>query len=162
VGGNLSLDVTLAVSFINNLNPASGNSFDILDWGSLAGTFTTLQLASLAGGLNWNTSQLYSTGVLTVGGVLGDYNHNGIVDAADYTVWRDTLGQTGLKLEADGDGDGIVDAADYDIWRKYFGDTGSPLLAPSSSIPEPSSLALSILAGFVLIARPRASQQLRS
>ena len=26
-------------------------------------------------------------------GLMGDYNHNGIVDAADYTVWRDTLGQ---------------------------------------------------------------------
>ena len=23
----------------------------------------------------------------------GDYNNNGVVDAADYTIWRDTLGQ---------------------------------------------------------------------
>ena len=28
-------------------------------------------------------------------GVDGDYNGNGVVDAADYTVWRDSLGQTG-------------------------------------------------------------------
>ena len=25
---------------------------------------------------------------------IGDYNDNGIVDAADYTVWRDHLGQS--------------------------------------------------------------------
>ncbi len=28
------------------------------------------------------------------GGPLGDYNHNGTVDAADYVVWRETLGST--------------------------------------------------------------------
>ena len=31
--------------------------------------------------------------------IVGDYNHNGIVDAADYTVWRDTLGQTGTASQ---------------------------------------------------------------
>jgi hypothetical protein len=44
--------------------------------------------------------------------VPGDYNGNGIVDAADYTVWRDSLGQTGTGLAADGDGNGVVDQAD--------------------------------------------------
>ena len=33
----------------------------------------------------------------------GDYNGNGVVDAADYTIWRDTLGQMGADLPADGD-----------------------------------------------------------
>ena len=27
----------------------------------------------------------------------GDYNRNGVVDAADYTVWRNTLGQIGPR-----------------------------------------------------------------
>ena len=34
----------------------------------------------------------------------GDYNGNGIVDADDYTVWRDTFGQIGSGLDADGTG----------------------------------------------------------
>ena len=39
----------------------------------------------------------------------GDYNGNGIVDAADYTAWRDTLGQTVPNGNgADGDGNGFV------------------------------------------------------
>ena len=46
----------------------------------------------------------------------GDYNHNGTVDAADYVVWRHTLGQSGTSLAADGDGSGTIDQADYDEW----------------------------------------------
>lgn len=55
---------------------------------------------------------------------LGDYNNDGTVDAADYTVWRDTLGQVVLPYSgADGDGSGIVDAGDYAVWKANFGNT---------------------------------------
>ncbi len=47
----------------------------------------------------------------------GDYNFDNRVDAADYTVWRDSLGATGLGLAADGNRDGVVNQADYHIWR---------------------------------------------
>src|SRR5205085_7866364 len=54
VAGQLSLDGTLQISLINNFHPALGNSFDILDWGSLTGTFSTLELPTLSGGpLSW-------------------------------------------------------------------------------------------------------------
>ena len=46
----------------------------------------------------------------------GDYNHDGIVDAADYTIWQDTKGST-TDLRADGNGDGVVDQRDYELWR---------------------------------------------
>src|SRR5262249_48731026 len=51
--GNLSLGGTLVVSLINNFIPGTGNSFDILDWSTLIGTFSSLQLPALAGGLTW-------------------------------------------------------------------------------------------------------------
>ena len=53
----------------------------------------------------------------------GDYNNNGIVDAADYTVWRDTLGQEVINPGdgADGDQSGTIDAGDYDFWKARFG-----------------------------------------
>ena len=52
----------------------------------------------------------------------GDYNRNGVVDAADYTKWRDTLGQKVTPYSgADGDGSGIVDSADYELWKTNFG-----------------------------------------
>ena len=47
----------------------------------------------------------------------GDFNQDGVVDAADYVLWRDTKGQTGLGLPADGNGDQVVDQNDYNLWR---------------------------------------------
>lgn len=53
----------------------------------------------------------------------GDYNRNGVVDAADYTTWRDNLGAMGLTplTGADGDGNGAVDETDFLVWRSHFG-----------------------------------------
>ncbi len=79
----------------------------------------------------------------------GDYNDDGVVDAADYTVWRDTLGQTGGNLAADGTGpggtpDGVVDTLDYDFWRANYGQsTGSGALA-GAAVPEPAAWLLSV------------------
>jgi hypothetical protein len=52
----------------------------------------------------------------------GDYNNNGIVDAADYTLWRNTLGQAVLNDGdgADGDMSGVIDQGDYDLWKLKF------------------------------------------
>ncbi|MEM8864875.1 MAG: PEP-CTERM sorting domain-containing protein [Planctomycetota bacterium] len=50
-----------------------------------------------------------------------DYNSDGAVNAADYTVWRDSLGQTGPGLAADGNGDEVVDIVDYENWKTNFG-----------------------------------------
>ena len=58
---------------------------------------------------------------LPAGPLLGDYNLNGTVDAADYVVWRHTLGAAGPGLAADGSGNNLVDSADYDIWKSRFG-----------------------------------------
>jgi len=90
------------------------------------------------------------TGVVgTVAPPLGDYNGNGVVDAADYTVWRDTLGST-TDLRANGDDTGasagVIDGADYAMWKLHFGQTaGIGTGAGSSSkaaVPEPLSSAL--------------------
>jgi RHS repeat-associated protein len=59
----------------------------------------------------------------------GDYNRDGIADAADYVVWRKTLGSNVASYSgADGDGDGIVDEDDFDVWRANFSNTSSQLL----------------------------------
>jgi len=57
----------------------------------------------------------------------GDYNFDGVVDAADYSVWRDTVGSTN-DLRADGSSeltpgapDGVVDMHDYAWWKANFG-----------------------------------------
>ena len=85
--------------------------------------------------------------IAVISNPLGDYNGDGIVDAADYTVWHDSLGSK-IVLAADGNGNGMIDAGDYDVWRANFGQTaGSDVALPSTSprsagVPEPASAVL--------------------
>lgn len=80
------------------------------------------------------------SGVPAIDTVPGDYNSDGMVDAADYTLWRNQLGQVGVGLEADGNGDGFVDQQDYGIWKQNFGAASPTALTPPLSVPEPLSL----------------------
>jgi lysophospholipase L1-like esterase len=91
--------------------------------------------------------------------IKGDYNYNGEVDAADYVVWRDTLGEFGASLAADGNGDDQIDAADYNIWRADFGASAGPSTASMSAhVPEAvTSHASLILLVIALFERKRRS-----
>ncbi|TWT75649.1 hypothetical protein Pla123a_31590 [Posidoniimonas polymericola] len=71
----------------------------------------------------------------------GDFNSDGLVDAADYTIWRDTLDST-EDLRADANGDNVINTADYDIWAATY---DSPIGAATST-PEPSTAATLVLA----------------
>ncbi|MEQ8849168.1 LamG-like jellyroll fold domain-containing protein [Botrimarina sp.] len=75
--------------------------------------------------------------------IAGDYNSDGVVDAADYTVWRDSVGKEGSFLAADGNGDAVVDTLDYDVWVANFGATAAP---PTNAVPEPGTLVMLALA----------------
>ncbi|WP_425397045.1 choice-of-anchor Q domain-containing protein [Aeoliella sp.] len=57
---------------------------------------------------------------------VGDYNHDGMANLADYVMWRNNLGSTTV-LDADGSGNDVVDSADYAVWRENFGNTVIPL-----------------------------------
>ena len=66
-----------------------------------------------------------------------DFNGDGAVDAADYTLWRDAMAG-GADLRPDGSGDGAVGMADYLLWEAHFGRSGPPPVA----IPEPATALL--------------------
>jgi hypothetical protein len=81
----------------------------------------------------------------TVGAITGDYNLDGVVDAADYVVWRATDGTMG----------------GYDAWRAHFGQTagsavGAVLQPEAAAVPESTSVLLvvvgaTMVSGFVRI-----------
>jgi autotransporter-associated beta strand protein len=70
ITGAAAFDGTLAVTFYGGFtaaNLSAGDSFNLFDWGSVSGTFATLDLADLSAyGLAWDSSALYTTGVLSV------------------------------------------------------------------------------------------------
>jgi hypothetical protein len=66
----------------------------------------------------------------------GDYNRDGIVDGADYIVWRRAM-QDGANLAADGSRNGVVDQADYDVWRAHYGATAASGAIVGQAVPEP-------------------------
>jgi hypothetical protein len=63
-------------------------------------------------------------------GLDGDYNGDGKVDAADYVVWRKTMGTQ----------------PEYDSWRANFG-ASLGAGAAVAAVPEPAGLALLVMGG---------------
>ena len=66
----------------------------------------------------------------------GDYNQNGVVDAADYVTWRSSIGG---QLA-------------YDAWRSRFGNPASGL-GGGSNVPEPAIWVSAVVALFILSGR---------
>lgn len=103
------------------------------------------------------TNQLFSDPFVTLP---GDYNGDGVVDPADYIVWRKNVGDTTL-LVADGNNDHHVDDGDYAVWRQNFGKTWQSLAygagggTANTFVPEPSAAVLVALASFCALARRR-------
>ena len=130
-------------SLANLLLPAAGTYFV-----KVAGLDDTVQLYELS---------------LTASAILqGDYDRNGIVNAADYTLWRKSMGQSVTAgTGADGNFDGQITQADYNVWKSHYGQTsgsGSGTSLSSDAVPEPSALILASLAtcwlGFRRRSRP--------
>jgi hypothetical protein len=88
---------------------------------------------------------------ITPGNVVGDYNSDGSVNAADYTVWRDTFGST-TDLRANGDdSNSVIDAADYEVWKHHF-DTS---FADTAVISEPGVVAWAFVTALLGISTTR-------
>jgi hypothetical protein len=110
----------------------------------------------------WQVDSLAYYDEPTVPGLVGapdaDYNNNGIVDAADFVIWRNSFGSTGTPGTLAGDGtsddlagtpDGDVDQFDYNFWRANFGSSvisAAGLASAGSAVPEPTSALLAALA----------------
>jgi hypothetical protein len=85
-----------------------------------------------------------------VSGPPGDYNGNGAVDAADYTVWRNTVGSES-DFRADGTGptgtpDHVVDGLDYNFWKQRYGEGTGSGTSDAEMVPEPMRAPLICLA----------------
>jgi hypothetical protein len=139
------------------------SSFDFPATGSwTTWQYATLQSRQLLAGTNTvEVTAIGSSGpnldhllLGTLANFYGDYNQNGVVDAADYLLWRRTKGTVVPRgTGADGNANGIVDDDDYNFWRARYGTTvprGSGAL-PSAAIPEPTGTLTALIIAILLL-----------
>jgi len=158
IAGDLTPGGTLQVSLIDEFAPDVGDTFDILDWGTLsAAAFDSVELPELFGRKAWDTSDLYVTGQISVIGMLpGDTDIDWDVDAMDYDNFIAGFGGV-ADWRTDFNEDGVIDIADFTLQRAHYGEGVSPPsdIGDSATTPEPATLSLLLLGGLVVIRRRR-------
>ncbi|MCO6043684.1 PEP-CTERM sorting domain-containing protein [Aeoliella sp. ICT_H6.2] len=154
--GNSSVDI-LTEAFLSG-STAFADSFSV----NLGSVYT----GGISGAEDITFNYALEDGTLVSGNVeifisqptVGDFNGDGVVDIADYTVWRNNLGASESVLPAGSytAGNGTVDAEEYSSWKSNFGTgMGAGALA-GSTVPEPGAMLLVVgLVGVMGIGRQK-------
>jgi hypothetical protein len=142
VTGDAVLDGVLDASLLGGFAPTPGQMFNVLTAGSV--TNGGIQLGGPAGSSFYMLIGSASV-ILQAAGLPGDFNFDGVVDAADYVTLRQ--------------GQGYL-PSHFDLWRANFGQPGSGTGAGGSAnaaVPEPAAFVLAWGALLVAVARRRRS-----
>jgi hypothetical protein len=150
VAGEVTLEGDLVVSLVSAGNeafiPQANDSFQILGaTQGISGQFASLDLPQLPWNLDWQLE--YSSNAVTLSALTtGDFNKDGLVDAADLVVWKK---HGGMQTE-------------YAIWKSHFGEGIAKVIVTdaeptsASGAPEPPSAILCLLiAGIVHLGQRR-------
>lgn len=140
-------DATLDLALVDGYTPTLGDSIDILTASTVVGQFASVTGTDLSDDLMFDV--LYSPTSVTLQVVstalAGDYNDDGTVNLADYTLWRDNLSAAAGTLVNDTDG-GAIGTAQYETWKTHFGDmTPASASEQRATVPEPSTCTLLML-----------------
>jgi hypothetical protein len=122
IGGNEVTQANGEIATVYFTIDAEYNGLLVNPWGS--GAFNGLQLRQL--------------------GLLADYDANGSVGPEDYDVWRANFGSTS-NLNADGNLDGVVNAADYVLWRDASQAGSGNGLSSGAAVPEPGAILFALI-----------------
>ena len=142
------------------LSELTAGGANLKDSGLQDGTFFRIALATNSDSAN--AFYMDNFRLLTeVSGLSGDYNNNGVVDAADYTVWRDNVGQPEGSLLND-DAGGVIGQAQYDAWRDNYGAvSGAISLSASAAVPEPMGSSLVLISVLIAAVTPAGNRSKR-
>jgi hypothetical protein len=130
-GGGAALEVWAAAGDQTTAGFGSGAFFPL--------TIDTMADAFLEAGQGLALVAGPGTGPVGGGGLTGDFNGNGAVDAADYVAWRN-----GGPLQNDPTPG--VQPADYDVWRAPLGRSGGGGAANAAGVPEATTLLSGVVA----------------
>ena len=149
VSGVANLSGTLVLSLEDGFSSLVGQTLNLITASNVVGAFDSILLPPVPNdvevGLVYTSTGLSMQISSIPDGIPGDYNEDGIVNAADYSVWRDNLGSATALPNDDTPG---VGDDDYARWKANFGQvatlgSGS---ASASSTPEPSTALLLAMA----------------
>lgn len=140
-----------SIEILGNVGAVSvGDAIDlitVLGTANFTGTVVSTMVATTPGTVlltDTSGSALTLVVASAVGALAGDFNGDGVVDAADYTFYRDNIGASEAILLGNGDGSGTVDGGDYAVWLANYGAmlTLPAPVAAIGAVPEPAGLAL--------------------
>ncbi|HEX6963623.1 MAG TPA: autotransporter-associated beta strand repeat-containing protein [Lacipirellula sp.] len=134
-------DVYLLTGAMLNLSFAGADTIDSLFFNGVSEAVGTY--GAIGSGATFERNYLTGTGLLQVTTqaatpIPGDFDGNGVVDAADLAQWRGDFGGAGSDADADGDSDG----ADFLVWQRNLGAGTPPIQVSAAAVPEPASAAL--------------------
>jgi len=131
-GGTLDLKFSGAADvidslFINGVSQRAGT------WGAIGS------------GAQYTSSLITGLGMLQVSKfiplpLLGDFNQDGVVDAADYATWRNSVGAATIP-NRDPANTGVIGQSDYITWRSHFGQS---VLGSAAAVPEPAAAVFAV------------------
>jgi hypothetical protein len=149
VDGEALLGGILNVVPIDGFTPTNGDRWQIIAAGGITGQFASITAGYM---VEQDGDNLFLTFIdLPPITLAGDYNDNGVVDAADYVLWRSAL-NSGDMLSNETASPGIVDQDDYAAWRANFGAARSftARAVDAGMVPEPTGILLFWAAGVAL------------
>jgi autotransporter-associated beta strand protein len=139
-----SLAGKLVVDLAVGASPLPTDEFTILTAASISGTFAGVPNGSrvlTAEGASFQIT--YASNNVKLGNFLApiaaDFDHNGVVDAADLGVWN--LAMSGSTAAGDANGDGQTDGSDFLLWQRQLGSSVLSVAA-ATAVPEPATLTL--------------------
>ena len=152
VAGLAALDGQLRLELEAGFSVIPGDELTVLTAAGIVGEFADIAAPDFVEGLGFRAN--YNADSVVIDVLLsGDYNEDGFVDAADFTVWRDSLGSTN-DLAADGNNNGVIDAADLVLWQNFFGNSAADF-SNFNGVPEPSSWVLALASLALVLGRIR-------
>ncbi|MCA9239311.1 MAG: hypothetical protein KDA37_03890 [Planctomycetales bacterium] len=161
VAGGISLDGALNVQVESPLSGAGGSlALTVIDAATISGQFSDTPSIGESVGSGWRFGGLdYDTAngdviLNLIAGIEGDFNNDGAVNAADYTLWRDHLGEGAGTLANDYTGLPIG-PEQYAIWQANYGQSLGLAAAQLTSTPAPEPTAIALLAVMSVGCRPR-------
>jgi hypothetical protein len=79
----------------------------------------------------------------------GDYDQDGSVSVSDFARWKELYGTN--EPAADGNGNGLVDAADYTVWRNQMAVHSAAKTIPPQIAPEATGFSMIALCLLLLL-----------